>query len=156
MPAKSAAAARLAELRALRASGKTRISTYEVEDAENVYDEVDDEGYKKIVRGRLDQDDFVVGDAGEGYADDGREDWQAERHEYYTEESESDAELPQRGKGSECGSTGKPCASTDHLYSQAKARTAPRAATQDRRRHWQIFQRQPSHRTHEVKGKHST
>ena len=94
------AAARLAELRALRAAGKTRISTYEVDDAENVYDEVDDEGYKKIVRNRLDRDDFVVGDTGEGYADDGREDWQAERHEYYTEGSESDAEVAQRGKGS--------------------------------------------------------
>lgn len=100
MPAKANVAARLAELRALRASGKTRISTYEVDEAENVYDEVDDEGYKKIVRSRLDQDDFVVGDAGEGYADDGREDWQAERDEYYTEDSESDTELPQRGKGS--------------------------------------------------------
>lgn len=96
MPTKGAAS-RLAELRALRASGKTRLSTYEVEDAENVYDEVDDEGYKKIVRSRLDQDDFVVGDAGEGYADDGREDWQAEHD--YASESETDGEAPQRGKG---------------------------------------------------------
>ncbi|KAL9054205.1 MAG: hypothetical protein Q9162_004313 [Coniocarpon cinnabarinum] len=101
MPTNKSAAARLAELRALRASGKTRISTYEVDDVENVYDEVDDEGYKKIVRNRLDQDDFVVGDTGEGYADDGREDWQAEQHEYFTEESESDSELPRQSKGSE-------------------------------------------------------
>ena len=86
----------LAELRALRASGKTRISTYEVQDAEALYDEVDEEGYKKVVRSRLDRDDFVVEDHGEGYADDGREDWQTERRPLY--ESESEEEAPLRGK----------------------------------------------------------
>jgi DNA polymerase alpha subunit A len=68
-------AAKLAELRALRASGKTAAHSYIVEEEASLYDEVDDEGYKKIVRGRLDQDDFVVDDNGEGYVDDGREDW---------------------------------------------------------------------------------
>ena len=93
---KVAIAARLKELRALRASGKTRLSTYNVEDAEELYDIVDEEGYKKVVRGRLEQDDFVVEDNGEGYADDGREDWHNERRPLY--ESESDEELPLRGK----------------------------------------------------------
>ena len=86
----------LAALRALRASGKTRLSTYEVDDAEALYDEVDEESYKKVVRSRLDQDDFVVEDNGEGYADDGREDWHTERRPLY--ESESEEELPLRGK----------------------------------------------------------
>lgn len=86
----------LAELRALRASGKTRISTYEVQDAKELYDEVDEEGYKKVVRSRLDRDDFVVEDHGEGYADDGREDWHTERRPLY--ESASEEELPLRGK----------------------------------------------------------
>ena len=45
-------AAKLAELRALRAAGKTRLSTYEVAEEEDLYDTVDDEGYKKIVRNR--------------------------------------------------------------------------------------------------------
>lgn len=94
--AKGGKANALAQLRALRASGKTRISTYEVEDAESLYDEVDEEGYKKVVRGRLDRDDFVVEDNGRGYADDGREDWDAERRE--NEESESEEDLPLRGK----------------------------------------------------------
>lgn len=93
---KAASAARLQELRALRASGKTRLSTYKVEDAEELYDIVDEESYKKIVRGRLEQDDFVVEDNGEGYADDGREDWHTERRPLY--ESGSDEELPLRGK----------------------------------------------------------
>ncbi|KAJ5232930.1 hypothetical protein N7468_005886 [Penicillium chermesinum] len=64
---------RLAELRALRASGKKRLSTYEVEEQGDIYEEVDDDGYKKIIRDRLDEDDFVVDDNGAGYADDGRE-----------------------------------------------------------------------------------
>ncbi|EKV09593.1 DNA polymerase [Penicillium digitatum] len=86
---------RLAELRALRASGKKRISTYEVEDQGDIYDEVDDDGYKKVIRNRLDQDDFVVDDNGAGYADDGREVWNEQTVEYDSDESD---ELPTRGK----------------------------------------------------------
>src|ERR1700753_3127205 len=67
--------AALAELVALRASKQKRISTYEVEDQGEIYEEVDEEGYKKVIRKRLDEDDFVVDDNGEGYADDGREEW---------------------------------------------------------------------------------
>jgi DNA polymerase alpha subunit A len=94
----SSRAARLAELRALRASGKTRAAAYEVEDEVDIYEEVDEEGYKKVVRSRLDKDDFVVDDNGEGYADDGREeDWQDDRRAgYYGSESEEEA--PARGK----------------------------------------------------------
>ncbi|KAL9135444.1 MAG: hypothetical protein Q9175_003373, partial [Cornicularia normoerica] len=87
--------ARLAELRALRASGKTHLSTYKVEE-ENVYEEVDEEGYKKVVRARLDQDDFVIDDNGEGYADDGREEWMGERRD--DSASGSEEELPSKGK----------------------------------------------------------
>ncbi|CAD6579577.1 MAG: DNA-directed DNA polymerase alpha catalytic subunit pol1 [Alectoria sarmentosa] len=88
--------ARLAELRALRASGKTRLSTYKVEEEEDVYEEVDEEGYKKVVRARLDQDDFVIDDNGEGYADDGREEWMGER--MADSASGSEKELPLKGK----------------------------------------------------------
>jgi len=88
---------RLAQIRALRAAGKTAFDTYEVAEAESIYETVDDEGYKKVVRSRLDQDDFVVDDNGEGYADDGREDWQDQR--VVDEDSESEGDLPQqRGK----------------------------------------------------------
>ena len=88
--------ARLAELRALRASGKTRLSTYKVEEEVSVYEEVDEEGYKKVVRARLDQDDFVIDDNGEGYADDGREEWMGERRD--DSASGSEEELPLKGK----------------------------------------------------------
>ncbi|KAL8830656.1 MAG: hypothetical protein Q9191_001312 [Dirinaria sp. TL-2023a] len=92
----SSRAARLAELRALRASGKSRLSTYQVEDEEILYEEVDEEGYKKVVRARLDEDDFVVDDNGQGYADDGREEWMSERR--YDSGTGSEEEAPLRGK----------------------------------------------------------
>lgn len=95
--------AKLAELRALRQSGKK--ATYRVDDADNLYDEVDEDGYKEIVRDRLNQDDFVVDDNGEGYADDGREDWDRVRR--YDSDSEGD-ELPQRGRPSKTGESSSP------------------------------------------------
>lgn len=88
----------LAQIRASRASGKSRLDTYQVKDAEDLYDTVDEEGYKKVVRSRLDQDDFVVEDNGEGYADDGREDWHAEQRQAL--DSDSEAEAPLKGNTS--------------------------------------------------------
>ena len=89
------AKAAFAALRAQRASGKSRLESYQIEDQGAVYDEVDEEGYKKVVRSRLNQDDFVVDDNGEGYADDGREEWQAEKTVYSSDEND---EAPLRGK----------------------------------------------------------
>ena len=82
-------AARLAELRALRASGKKRGDTYKVEEEQDLYEVVDEEGYKKVVRARLDQDDFVIDD-------DGREEWLGDRR--YDSASGSEVEVPLRGK----------------------------------------------------------
>ncbi|TVY83440.1 DNA polymerase alpha catalytic subunit [Lachnellula suecica] len=92
-----AAAARnkFAELRALRESGKKRLDSYQVHQEEDLYEEVDEDGYKKVVRERLNQDDFVIDDNGEGYADDGREEWDSRRPGY---DSESEEDLPVKGK----------------------------------------------------------
>ena len=87
---------KFAELRALRQSGKKKFDTYEVEKVQDLYEEVDEAGYKKIVRQRLNEDDFVVDDNGEGYADDGREEWDRV-HNYGDSESEED-EMLLRGK----------------------------------------------------------
>lgn len=87
---------RLAQIRALRAAGKTGFDAYQVEEAKDIYENVDEEGYKEVVRSRLDQDDFVVDDNGAGYADDGREDWQQEGQAY--DDSESDGDLPKHSK----------------------------------------------------------
>lgn len=97
---RAAAAAKIAELRALRAAGKTRLSTYKVDEAEELYDEVDEEGYKKVVRSRLDEDDFIVDDNGEGYADDGREEWDGDHpgYRYAATDSEEEDERPAKGK----------------------------------------------------------
>ena len=92
--------AKLAELRALRQSGKKVFDSYTVDDADNLYDEVDEDGYKKIVRDRLNQDDFVVDDNGQGYADDGREDW--DRVQRYDSDSDVD-DMPARGRPSKAG-----------------------------------------------------
>ncbi|KAK3989473.1 putative DNA polymerase alpha catalytic subunit [Cladorrhinum sp. PSN332] len=85
---------KFAELRALRESGKKKFDTYQVEDVDDLYEEVDENQYKKIVRDRLNEDDFVVDDNGEGYADDGREEW--DRLPAYG--SESDDGMIARGK----------------------------------------------------------
>lgn len=98
--------AKLAELKALRQSGKKAFDNYQVEDANNLYDEVDEDGYKKIVRDRLNQDDFVVDDNGEGYADDGREDW--DRVQRYESDSEDGVDLPTRGRQSNAGRCREP------------------------------------------------
>lgn len=83
---KASTRAKFAELRALRATGKRRLDSYEIEDQGAIYDEVDEEGYKKVIRRRLNQDDFVVDDKGEGYADDGREEWQSGPQHYSSDE----------------------------------------------------------------------
>lgn len=83
-------AEQLAALRAARQSGRTNFSSYEVKEEAQLYETVDEDSYKKIVRERLDEDDFVVDDNGAGYADDGREDWQDEKRNDYDSESEDD------------------------------------------------------------------
>jgi DNA polymerase alpha subunit A len=91
--------AKLAELKALRQSGKKAFDNYKVNEVDNLYDEVDEAGYKKIVRDRLNEDDFVVDDNGEGYADDGREEW--DRVQAYDSDSEEEAVV--RGRPSKAG-----------------------------------------------------
>lgn len=63
---------KFAELKRARQGGGR--SWVEEEDA-NIYDEVSEEQYKRIVKGRLAKDDFVVDDGISGYNDDGMDDW---------------------------------------------------------------------------------
>lgn len=89
---------KFAELRELRQSGKKK--TYEVGEVDELYEEVDENQYKKIVRDRLNEDDFVVDDNGEGYADDGREEW--DRLPQYQDDSEEELGLPGSSKPRKC------------------------------------------------------
>jgi len=133
-------AAKLAELRALRAAGKTRLSTYEVAEEEQLYDEVDEDGYKKIVRGRLDQDDFIVDDNGEGYVDDGREEWDdgQGRYRYAATDSEEEEDRPAKGKAGVYPRFTHEIANTD-ACSETKAGRRQGEAGEDQQRHQQVL-----------------
>ncbi|CAK7266767.1 DNA-directed DNA polymerase alpha catalytic subunit pol1 [Sporothrix epigloea] len=89
---------RFEALRALRKSGRTAFDQYEVSEGKALYEEVDENQYKNIVRQRLNQDDFVVDDNGEGYADDGREEWDR-THVYESDSDDNDAGMMGRSRG---------------------------------------------------------
>ncbi|KAF4584301.1 DNA polymerase (pol2) [Ophiocordyceps camponoti-floridani] len=91
---KASRRAKLEELRAMRQSGKKAFDNYQVDEVKPVYDEVDDEGYNNVLRDRLERDDFVVDDNGQGYVDDGREEWD------HAQPGDSDSEAGERGRPS--------------------------------------------------------
>lgn len=63
----------------------------------DLYDEVSEDEYKSIVRGRLMGDDFIEDDDGSGYIDDGRDEWSKEAgHGEQYEESEDENEYFER------------------------------------------------------------
>ncbi|ORX91154.1 hypothetical protein K493DRAFT_409457 [Basidiobolus meristosporus CBS 931.73] len=97
-----------AQLRELKQRGESRIKTYEVQE-DIIYDEVDEKEYSKLVRSRLEEQDFVVDDDGSGYVDHGTEDWGQE--EYSDEFSDNDTTqnngTPKRKRGSKSKKEGK-------------------------------------------------
>ncbi|KAI5895199.1 uncharacterized protein SCHCODRAFT_02572448 [Schizophyllum commune H4-8] len=88
----------LAELKRVRAGGK-RVLKQE-EDTE-IYDEVSEEQYRAIVRGRLQEDDFVEDDGVDGYMDTGVEEWEATRD--YDDDEEDDRRRDKKSKKSAKG-----------------------------------------------------
>ena len=56
----------------------------------DLYDEVTEDQYKSIVKGRLQKDDFVIDDGVDGYMDNGMDDWTGGDRD--TEEADSDGE----------------------------------------------------------------
>ncbi|KAM6977643.1 DNA polymerase alpha catalytic subunit [Aplochiton taeniatus] len=63
---------RKSALEQLRKAKRGEKVKYEVEDFTSVYEEVDEEEYSKMVRDRQ-EDDWIIGDDGIGYVEDGRE-----------------------------------------------------------------------------------
>lgn len=63
---------KLAELKRAREGGGR---SWVQEEDTSLYDEVSEEQYKRIVKGRLAKDDFVVDDGVGGYNDNGMDDW---------------------------------------------------------------------------------
>ncbi|KAH8929184.1 hypothetical protein BT69DRAFT_1307109 [Atractiella rhizophila] len=70
MSSKNARRARLEELKAAREGGKR---DYKTNEADVIYDELDDEDYRAVVKGRLEEEDFIEDDDGSGYVDNGME-----------------------------------------------------------------------------------
>ncbi|KAK0553775.1 DNA-directed DNA polymerase alpha catalytic subunit pol1 [Tilletia horrida] len=67
----------LAALKAAR-SGAPAPKKDDSDSDNDIYDEVTEEEYKSIVRGRMMQDDFIEDDDGSGYLDNGQDDWERE------------------------------------------------------------------------------
>ncbi|KAI0077749.1 DNA polymerase alpha catalytic subunit [Panus rudis PR-1116 ss-1] len=84
---KQAKLAKLAELKRAREGGGR---TYKIEDDAAIYDEVTEEQYRSIVRGRLAKDDFVVDDGIGGYMDNGMDDFE-EQEQYESDEEDQKA-----------------------------------------------------------------
>ncbi|KAF9006961.1 hypothetical protein BDQ17DRAFT_1351161 [Cyathus striatus] len=82
---------KLAEYKRAREGGKRILK----ENDDTIYDEVTEEEYKTIVRGRLQKDDFVVDDGAEGYMDNGMDDWMGGDEE---EEDNSEEEVDRKKK----------------------------------------------------------
>ncbi|KAI0630777.1 hypothetical protein C8Q77DRAFT_225853 [Trametes polyzona] len=110
---KQAKLAKLAELKRAREGGGR---SYKVEEDEKLYDEVTEDQYKTIVRGRLAQDDFVVDDGIGGYMDTGVDDFEEPE-----ERDESEDEHPKsKSKKGKADTKGK---------SKAKPKAPPPAVT---------------------------
>ncbi|KAF8739169.1 DNA polymerase alpha catalytic subunit, partial [Rhizoctonia solani] len=87
---------RLADLRAAREAGGRSKQWKSTED-EELYDEVSEDDYKKIVKNRLDRDDFIVDDDGGGYIDNGMDAFEAEK-DYESDDNEEDEEERRKRK----------------------------------------------------------
>ena len=76
MADRKARLARLEELKRARSGEVSRSKEYRtgIKAAKKIYDEVDDDEYRSVVRARLDEDDFIEDDDGSGYVDNGEED----------------------------------------------------------------------------------
>lgn len=98
----------LAELKRARAGGRRQLKvSFFIFDASQscyllkniiqeedvqIYDEVTEDQYESIVKGRLQKDDFVIDDGVEGYMDNGMDDWVGQ------EDKESEEEIDRKRK----------------------------------------------------------
>lgn len=73
-----------------RRTGTIAADSSEDEDGGAIYDEVDEETFRKHKRDQLLKDDFIVDDTGEGYVDNGADEWDdSTRPNYYSDEEET-------------------------------------------------------------------
>lgn len=94
MLSKSARRDKLKLLREARRTGKN-VDVSDVEEDEGIYDEVDEGTFREHKRNQMMNDDFIVDDDGEGYVDNGVDEWDdSSRPKYYSDDEE------QNGAGS--------------------------------------------------------
>ncbi|KDR67668.1 hypothetical protein GALMADRAFT_146949 [Galerina marginata CBS 339.88] len=95
---------KLAEYKRAREGGTRVLKEEDVE----IYDEVTEDQYKSIVKGRLQRDDFVVDDGAEGYVDNGMDDWTGGvDEEQYDSEEEDDRRTSKNKKAKAATSKAK-------------------------------------------------
>ncbi|KEP54793.1 DNA polymerase II [Rhizoctonia solani 123E] len=87
---------RLADLRAAREAGG-RSKQWKSKEDEDLYEEVSEDDYKKLVKSRLDRDDFIVDDDGSGYVDNGMDAFEA-GGDYESDDNEEDEEERRKRK----------------------------------------------------------
>ncbi|ODV79516.1 uncharacterized protein CANTADRAFT_26410 [Suhomyces tanzawaensis NRRL Y-17324] len=83
---------KLNQLVQARKAGSSRIlaDDHDLEDHGKIYDEVDDDTYRQTKRDQLMNDDFIVDDDGEGYVDNGVDEWDdSTRPNYYSDEEDT-------------------------------------------------------------------
>ncbi|CAH2352175.1 DNA polymerase alpha catalytic subunit A [[Candida] railenensis] len=85
---------KLRALREARAAKSSLLSNSDAEgaDQEGIYDEVDEDTYREHKRHQLINDDFIVDDDGEGYVDNGADEWDDRTRPNYYSEDEDDGE----------------------------------------------------------------
>ncbi|GAA5888512.1 hypothetical protein JCM6882_008978 [Rhodosporidiobolus microsporus] len=92
----------MAALRKARETGKR---DYEIKEQDAVYDEVEEDVYRSVVRGRLMEDDFIEEDDGvSGYADNGMDEWDrsgSEREDEEEDEKEKERRKKEKKKAKE-------------------------------------------------------
>lgn len=101
MLSRSARRKTLQQLKEARKTGRNvNVVESDTDDYNEIYDEVDEDTYRQHKRNQLMNDDFIVDDNGEGYVDNGADDWDdASRPNYYSdEENESMGSRKRRKK----------------------------------------------------------
>lgn len=79
---------KLARLRAARGGARVNEVVSDDETNHQIYDEVDENQYRKHKRDRVLNDDFIVDDNGEGYAETGADEWEAQVQSRYADDDD--------------------------------------------------------------------
>nr|KAJ3417157.1 DNA polymerase alpha catalytic subunit [Polyrhizophydium stewartii] len=124
--AASAREEKLRQLRELRESGRTGLQAYEAKEDTDIFELVTEEEFKARARRNVLEDDFVVDDNGEGYADGGLEDWDNP----HTDADSSDADGSGSGGSDEEGGKRKDRAKRSKGSKHGKRKRDKKAAAE--------------------------